>query len=100
MKLACCYQFFLLRVVDQLRVQTNQWFEKNCYCDRDLGNAQNAYISLDDNDGLGLWTEQAGESGHREFLKIWSKYKVTSFDNPRYGERVKNAVTEFSSIHI
>ncbi|CAH0560625.1 unnamed protein product [Brassicogethes aeneus] len=26
-------------------------------------------------DGLGLWSEQSGESAHREFLKHWEKYK-------------------------
>ena len=27
------------------------------------------------NSGLGLWSEQAGESIHREFIKFWNKYK-------------------------
>lgn len=49
--------------------------------------------------GLGLYSEQAGESVHREFLKYWGKYKVNKIDDPQYISRLKRAVVEFSSKH-
>lgn len=55
---------------------------------------------LNEDEGLGLWSEQAGESVHHEFLKIWEKYKINSMNNVIYGEKLKLAVIEFSSIHI
>lgn len=55
---------------------------------------------LDDNVGLGFWSEQAGESIHHEFVQIWNKYKVKSPNNPSYGPRLKRTVVEFSSTHI
>lgn len=50
--------------------------------------------------GLGLWSEQAGESIHREFLSNWMKYKINSLDHPSYLEHLKKAAVEFSSLHI
>ena len=35
---------------------------------------------LGNNVGLGIWSEQAGEAIHREFLKHWDRYKVKSLD--------------------
>lgn len=55
---------------------------------------------LGDGNGLGLWSEQAGESVHREFKKYWEKYKVKALDHPNFAERLKKAVIEFSSDHI
>lgn len=52
------------------------------------------------NDGLGIWSEQAGESIHREFLIFWNRYKISSVENPQYGSHLKKAVVEFSSKHI
>ena len=58
-------------------------------------------LQLFDNDiGLGLWSEQPGESIHHVFYKYWLKYKVNSMENPSYAKRLKSAVVEFSSMHI
>ena len=50
--------------------------------------------------GLGLWSEQAGESIHRVFLKYWEKYKTNNIHDPAYGDKLKRAVVEFSSQHL
>ena len=50
--------------------------------------------------GLGLWSEQAGESIHREFLKFWSRYQINTIDDSSYGERLHRAVVDFSSHHL
>ena len=55
---------------------------------------------LKTNEGLGLWSEQVGETAHQEFLLVWNKYKMNFMDDTRYGENLKRAVVEFSSIHI
>lgn len=55
---------------------------------------------IGDSQGLGLWSEQAGESIHREFLKFWQKYKMNIIDDENYPIRLKHAVVEFSSLHI
>lgn len=57
-------------------------------------------IMLINNDGLGLWSEQAGESIHREFVKFWDKFKINSIEDPSYQNRLKKAVVSFSSLHI
>lgn len=49
---------------------------------------------------LGLWSEQAGESVHREFLKYWEKYQVNNIASPNYYNQLKKAVVEFSSRHL
>ena len=35
-----------------------------------------------DQNGLGLWSEQVGESIHREFLIYWRRYEINSIDDP------------------
>lgn len=50
--------------------------------------------------GLGLWSEQAGESIHREFKQLWEKYKINTLEDPMYIIMFKKAVVEFSSRHI
>lgn len=50
--------------------------------------------------GLGVWSEQAGESIHREFLKFWNRYKINSIQAKTYANRLFNAVVEFSSRHV
>ncbi|CAH0556707.1 unnamed protein product [Brassicogethes aeneus] len=52
------------------------------------------------NNGLGLWSEQAGESVHRNFLIYWNRYKINRLDDPRYIVNLKKAVVEFSSHHL
>lgn len=50
--------------------------------------------------GLGLWSEQCGESIHREFLEIRSRYFVNDIDNELYSIQLLRAVIEFSSLNI
>lgn len=57
-------------------------------------------LSFLNGDGLGTWSEQAGESIHREFVKFWNKYKLKMIDSPLYGEKLKKAVLDFSSQHL
>lgn len=52
------------------------------------------------NNGLGLWSEQAGESIHRDFLTFWNRYKIKNLEDSSYGLRLKKAVVAFSSFHI
>ena len=53
-----------------------------------------------DTSSLGLYSEQAGESVHSEFLNYWNKYKIKNIDNLNYPVYLKKAVVEFSSAHI
>lgn len=57
-------------------------------------------IDFINNQGLGLWSEQAGESIHHEFSKYWQKYKINSINSYSYSSRLKSAVVECSSRHI
>lgn len=50
--------------------------------------------------GLGVWSEQAGESIHREFMKIWELYQINSIEHDCYIEKLFDAVVNFSSRHI
>jgi hypothetical protein len=52
------------------------------------------------NRGLGMWSEQTGESIHREFLKYWNRYKINVNDDSDYGTRLKRAVMDFSTDHL
>ncbi|KAL7297470.1 hypothetical protein TKK_0009840 [Trichogramma kaykai] len=52
------------------------------------------------NDGLGLWSEQAGESVHREFLKYWERFKINAIDDKAFSSRLNRAVVTFSSQHM
>ena len=50
--------------------------------------------------GMGLYSEQAVERIHREFLQnFWQKCKISSVDHPKYPESLFSAVVEFSSKH-
>ena len=55
---------------------------------------------FENNEGLGVWSEQAGESVHPEFLKIWNRYKVNDISKQLYLDKLKKAVAQFSSTHI
>lgn len=55
---------------------------------------------IDSKQGLGLWSEQANESAHREFLKFWERRKVNSISHVSYPQKLKEATVEFSSLHI
>lgn len=54
----------------------------------------------DDDKGLGFWSEQAGESAHREFLKFWERYKINNIHDETYSSRLLKAVVEFTSYII
>lgn len=48
--------------------------------------------------GLGFFSEQAMESVHADFKKIWEKYKV-SIDHPEYLKRLLSAICEYNGSH-
>lgn len=48
-----------------------------------LNHIEDSLQFLDD-DGLGTWSEQAGEAIHHEFLKYWNKNKINLIQNDRY----------------
>lgn len=52
------------------------------------------------NNGLGTWSEQAGESIHREFLMHWKRRKVNSINDSNYIVKLKQSVVAFSSMNI
>ena len=65
-------------------------FEHLSACVKDLGGR-----------GLGLYSEQAGESIHREFQQnFWLKYKIKDINHPKFLDNLFSAVVEFSSKHI
>lgn len=48
--------------------------------------------------GLGVCTEQAGESIHSHFSEhFWKKWKLSSMDHPEYANNLKRAVVECAS---
>lgn len=49
--------------------------------------------------GLGYYSEQAVESAHADFKKIWKKYKVKK-SNPKYSENLLKAGREYNSKHL
>lgn len=55
---------------------------------------------LEQEEGFGIWSEQAGESVHREFLKFWNRRKLNNITDPNYCVKLKEAVVDFSSKHI
>lgn len=55
---------------------------------------------LENYHGLGYWSEQCGESVHREFLITWERHKINDIDNPSYADHLLSAVIEFSSLNI
>ena len=55
---------------------------------------------IDGNNGLGLWSEQSGESVHREFLSTWKRHSINVIKDESYLPRLLKAVTEFSSLKI
>ena len=51
-------------------------------------------------DGLRLWSEQAGESVHREFLNFWERYKINVLEDSRCIDQLLKAVVEFNFQHL
>ena len=52
------------------------------------------------NKGLGFYSEQTGETVHSKFESIFSKYKIKNIHSEKYGNRLRKAVVDFSSIHV
>ena len=65
-----------------------------------LHHTEHCLANLDDNRGLGMVSEQAGESIHRVFMTYWNRYKINLISDQSYPERLKRAVVEFSSRHL
>lgn len=55
---------------------------------------------IENNDGLGTWSEQSGESIHREFLNTWKRYHINDIFHESYPKNLLAAVIEFSSLNI
>lgn len=52
-------------------------------------------------EGMGLTSEQVGESIHHEFNhNFWSRYKINLLTNPQYAKNWYDANLEFSSKHM
>jgi hypothetical protein len=49
--------------------------------------------------GLGLWSEQAAESLHCDFLRHWQRYSVPA-QHELYPERLLAAVNSYNSRHV
>lgn len=49
--------------------------------------------------GLAFWSEQAGESGHADFKKWWSRRKVGR-DHPDFGNNVFETVLDYNARHL
>ncbi len=52
------------------------------------------------NKGLGFYSDQASETVHGDFNRLWTNYKVSSFENPRYKEQLLKAVQMYNSRHL
>ena len=52
------------------------------------------------NKGLGPWSEQAAESLHSDFTKMWQNYKLRDTDHDQYGERLLDAIITYNSQHM
>ena len=57
-------------------------------------------VEKEDPRGFLLWSKQAGESIHQQFLTHWTKYKMNLIQNISNPDRLKKAVIEFSSMHL
>ena len=73
----------------RLALKVHVLLEHSTDCLKFLGNA-----------GLGLYSEQAGEAIHSEFLKFWKKYKVKFLSALCYPKRLKRATVESSFLHL
>ena len=50
--------------------------------------------------GMGLFSEQTGESLHSDFKKHWLHYQVKNSDAPSYADRLYRATVAYNSSHI
>ena len=51
------------------------------------------------NCSLGVWSEQASESVHADFKKVWKRYKVVS-SHPNYFKMLLRAVCDYNCMHL
>lgn len=57
------------------------------------------FVSSWGNANISRFSEQAHETAHSAFLKTWSKYRVKEVSNPRFQEKLKQAVLDFNGSH-
>ena len=69
-------------------------------CIKETGLSETLELHYLNEIGLGICSEQAGESIHCIFLKFWDNYKMNNMYDPAYEVRLKRAVVEFSSHHL
>ena len=50
--------------------------------------------------GLGLFSEQASEAIHHDFLLKWKDVSVLDIRNPKYSPHLFRAVTTYNSQHV
>ena len=50
--------------------------------------------------GLGVYSEQAMETVHFDFLQTWANYKVKNITNENYDSRLLRAVCDYNSNHL
>ena len=50
--------------------------------------------------GMGLFSEQTGESLHSDFKKHWLRYQVKNENAPSYAKNLYKAVVSHNSIHV
>lgn len=50
--------------------------------------------------GLGVLSEHAFESVHRDFLFHWERHKVKDIEHPKFGDRLKKTVCEYNAGHL
>lgn len=48
---------------------------------------------------ISRFSEQAHESTHAEFLKIWSKYRVKNIQHPQFKDRLLRATLDYNGSH-
>ncbi|CAH1104522.1 unnamed protein product [Psylliodes chrysocephalus] len=65
-----------------------------------LEHLEDCICFFENNETLGYWSEQAGESIHREFLSFWNRYKINTMENEAYMKNLHKAVAQFSSTHL
>ena len=50
--------------------------------------------------GMGLFSEQTGESLHSDFKKHWLHYQVKNSEVPSYAENLLRATVAYNSSHV
>ena len=101
-------KFFSTRKID---ADLNKYVEelRRTYVALDISETLKAHVVLQhlphclqflNGNGLGVCSEQAGETMHSLFLKYMERYSINFTDHESFGKRVKKATVEFSSEHL